>query len=94
MGLLEHRKKKLGSLGAELADDIPCDIILSPCRILSDDLLDGVFPVRELFLQNVADDNRVGGGTGTAVLDRVGQLLAAAGVIPELSLREGCNHFV
>ena len=94
MRLFKHRKKELGSLCAELADDIPCYIVFCPCRIVSDDLFDGIFPIRKFFLQNVTNDNRVGGCTGTAVLDCISQLFAAAGVIPELSLRECCNHFV
>ena len=94
MRLFKHRKKELGSLCAELSDDIPCDIIFCPCRVVSDHLFDGVFPIRKLFLQNVADDNRVCCRAGAAVLDRVCQLFAAAGVIPELGLREHCYHFV
>ena len=62
--------------------------------MVSDDRFDRFFPLRQFFLQDIADDDWICGRAAGAVVDRVLQFRAAAGVVPDFGLRKLRDGFI
>ena len=76
-----------------LLDQPPGDVVLGRRRHRRDQLEDALPPEVHLLLQHLDDDHGIAGGADRAVLDRVGQLLQRARVVPQTGRRR-LRHLV